>query len=246
MNPKILVIDENPLTAENIRSRLSAFAEVLVAKDAASLERFKGESLGAVVMEWSLGALEGPDLLPWVAPFKCPIFLYTRRTDVVEGGAWSKLGITKAFTHLQRAGLVISVEESVARPASPGSGSPNFLLVEDSPTVRQFVKSVLLQAFPGAETIEADDGRKALAAMKSSHISLIVTDLQMPGMDGMSFIQLLHNNTILRKKPVIVLSAAVSDETRASLAALPKVQVLTKPASPESLVAAVTQLLEMP
>ena len=71
--------------------------------------------------------------------------------------------------------------------------------------------------------------------MKHSHISLIVTDLQMPGMDGMSFIQLLRNNAILKKKPVIVLSGAVNDEIRASLGALAKVQVLTKPASPQQL-----------
>jgi CheY-like chemotaxis protein len=102
---------------------------------------------------------------------------------------------------------------------------------------------VLNQAFPGAEMIEADDGRAALAAMKSSRISLIVTDLQMPGMDGLSFVQLLRNNAVLKKKPVIVLSGAVTDDARESLGQLEKVQILAKPATPDALVGAVKSLL---
>ena len=82
-----------------------------------------------------------------------------------------------------------------------------------------------------------------MAAMKSARVSLIVTDLQMPGMDGMSFVQLLRNNAVLKRKPVLVLSGAVTDEAREGLKALDRVQVLAKPASPEALLAAIKQLL---
>jgi two-component system chemotaxis response regulator CheY len=245
MPSKILIIDENPLTAENIRSRLNAFGETLIIRDTQGLERARGESWSAIVTEWSLGPLEGAALMKELKSFQCPIFIYTHRGEIVDTSAANGLGVVKAFSHLQRAGLVIAVESATqaSRPAQAQAQGPSFLLVEDSPTIRQFVKSVLLQAFPGSEAVEADDGRKALAAMKSRHISVIITDLQMPGMDGLSFIQLLHNNAVLRNKPVVVLSAAIDDEVRASLAPLPKVQILTKPATPQQLADAVRLLL---
>jgi DNA-binding response OmpR family regulator len=62
-------------------------------------------------------------------------------------------------------------------------------------------------------------------------------------MDGLSFVQLLRNNPVLKRKPVLVLSAAVSDGAKANLAQLERVQVLLKPASPQDLVAAVKALL---
>lgn len=245
MPSKILIIDENPLTAENIRTRLKAFGETQLVQDQKGLERARADTWSAIVTEWSLGSLEGAALMKELVAFQSPIFIYTHRGEIIDTSAYKGLGATKAFSHLQRAGLVIAVESATqaSRPATAPAQGPSFLLVEDSPTVRQFVKSVLQQAFPGCEAVEADDGRKALAAMKSRHISVIITDLQMPGMDGISFIQLLHNNAVLRNKPVVVLSAAIDDEVRASLAPLPKVQILTKPATPQQLADAVRLLL---
>jgi two-component system, chemotaxis family, chemotaxis protein CheY len=246
MKPKILIIDENPLTAENIRARLSAFGDTRVVNTVFGLDKARGETWSALVTEWSLGPMEGGALIKDLQSFGCPIFIYTHRSEAVESGAFYNANVAGAFTHLQRASLVIAVESAIQEsgPPAPAKGpAPLFLLVEDSPTVRQFVKTVLLQAFPGSEAVEAEDGRQALNAMKTRQVSLIVTDLQMPGMDGMSFIQLLHNNAVLRKKPVVVLSAAVNDEVRASLKTLPKVQILTKPATPQKLADAVRLLL---
>jgi len=244
MKPKILIVDENSLTAENLSSRLASFAETAQARDLPTLEQALTGRWSAVVTAWTLGAAEGVPLIRRLVGLDCPVFLYTGRSEIVDGQAWKELGLAGAFTHLQRADLVLAVEAaSKSGPLGAGLTGPAFLLIEDSATMRQFLRSVLLQAHPEAEIIEAEDGRKALAAMKSNRVSVIITDLQMPGMDGLSFIQLLQNNAVLKRKPVLVLSGNVNDEVRASLGTLAKVQILSKPSTPQQISDAVRLLL---
>lgn len=243
MAKRVLIVDASSLAAENLKIRLSPMADVTVISDAAQVESHADQSWDLVVCDSALGGWDGTNFWSRLQPKARPVFLYTDRADLVDSGAWSSVGVAKAFTRMQRADLVLAVETLLA-PAPTASGSvPAFLLVEDSATVRHYVKQVLSQGYAGCEVIEAEDGKAALTAMKSSRVSLIVTDLQMPGMDGMSFVQLLRNNAVLKRKPVLVLSGAVTDEAREGLRALDKVQVLAKPASPEALLGAVRQLL---
>jgi two-component system chemotaxis response regulator CheY len=244
MPTRILIIDSNPLTAENLRFRLAAFGQVELLSKENELTSKLEQIWDLVVTDWTLGGLEGPALLSKLAAAGRTLFLYTENAEVVDGGVWRSLGIRNAFTHLRRADLVLAVEQALSSVTVTRSGGPlSFLLVEDSATVRQFVKTVLADSFPGSELIEAADGRTALAAMKNNRVNLIVTDLQMPGMDGLSFVQLLRNNAVLKRKPVLVLSGAVTEEAKASLAALEKISVLAKPVQPETLVSAVKNLL---
>jgi two-component system chemotaxis response regulator CheY len=249
MTQRILLINNYRLASDSLKRRLDHLGDVVVVDDAASLEKALGEDQDwdLVISEWSFGSDEGAALLSRLKPRERPVFLYTERSDVVDVGTWSIQGVQKAFTSTQRADLVLAVEDVLKKAGGSDSGSaltnPTFLLVEDSSTVRQFVKVILKSAFPESSMIEAEDGRTALAAMRSSRISLVITDLQMPGMDGLSFVQLLRNNAVLKKKPVIVLSGAVTDEARSNLASLDKVVVLGKPAQADALVNAVRSLL---
>lgn len=246
MPAKILIVDSKLLGAENLRARLSNYAQVTTVTEVSALEAALARPWDGVVTDWSLGPLNGTALFSRLSVLACPLFLYTDAIEV-EGLSLAAYGFSGLFNRLQRADLVLAVENALEKcgpsgPASVGPMAGNILLVEDSPTVRQYVKAVLQEAFPGQGLLEADDGRSALAAMKNSRVSLIITDLQMPGMDGLSFVQLLRNNPVLKRKPVLVLSGAVTEEARANLAQLEKVQVLLKPASPAALAAAVRSL----
>jgi len=244
MPTNILIIDSNPLTAENLRFRLAAHGQVEVLAQESNLAAKLEQPWDVIVSGWALGSLEGPALFFKLAAPGRALFLYTENAEVVDGGAWRNLGVRAAFTHLRRADLVLAVEQALSTVSVSRSGGPlSFLLVEDSATVRQFVKSVLQDSFPGSELVEAADGRTALAAMKNNRVNLIVTDLQMPGMDGLSFVQLLRNNAVLKRKPVLVLSGAVTEEAKASLASLEHISILAKPVRPEALVSAVKNLL---
>jgi two-component system chemotaxis response regulator CheY len=243
MPPPILIIDPNPLSAENLRTRLGQYGQVQLVHDLPALDAALAQPWQAAVTEWSVGSLSGSALFSKLAELRCPLFLFT---DAVEAEGQSSPELRAQFNRLQRADLVLAVEGVLLRSAAPSGGGSlgggSILLVEDSPTVRQFVMAILKDAFPGTDLVEATDGRSALAAMKNSRVSLIITDLQMPGMDGLSFVQLLRNNPVLKRKPVLVLSGAVSEEAKANLAQLEKVQILLKPARPEALVAAVKAL----
>lgn len=121
--------------------------------------------------------------------------------------------------------------------------APSILICEDSPVVRIYVRRTLERAFPGAILHEASDGKQGLSVMKANKVDLIVTDLQMEGMDGDSFLHLLKRNGVLAKKPVLVLSGMITQALREEYALRHDVAFLAKPASAEKLIEATQQLL---
>jgi CheY-like chemotaxis protein len=116
------------------------------------------------------------------------------------------------------------------------------LSVDDSPTAQVLLRHHLRLLMPDCEIFEAMDGRSALKALTSRAVDLIVCDLQMPGMDGGSFLQLLRHSSLLRSKPVLVVTGA-PQEAGPELLADACARVLVKPLSPESLGRGLRELL---
>lgn len=108
---------------------------------------------------------------------------------------------------------------------------PNILVCEDSVVARIWVKRALQGIYPAAKIFEAADGKTGFDVLKNQRVDLVVTDLQMEGMDGENFLRLLKRNALLGKKPVLVLSGAISSELKQEYASRPEVQFLAKPAS---------------
>ena len=81
---------------------------------------------------------------------------------------------------------------------------PSILIVDDISAVRGFVKKLISPL--NAKISEAEDGLEALQAVTASNFDLIITDYQMPKMDGASLCQQLKNNTDTQAIPVIMLS----------------------------------------
>jgi two-component system chemotaxis response regulator CheY len=115
------------------------------------------------------------------------------------------------------------------------------LIIEDSATVRLYLKKVMELAFPNAKIHEADDGRAALQTLTRGSVQLIISDLNMPRMDGRLFVQTLRKNSVLRRKPVLLFSGVKPDA--AELDEDPLVRFLLKPSDPESIVKAAMELL---
>jgi CheY-like chemotaxis protein len=124
--------------------------------------------------------------------------------------------------------------------------APSILICEDSAVVRIYVKRTLLGAYPEAKIHEAGDGKAGLDVMKANKVDLIVTDLQMEGMDGDSFLRLIKRNIVLGRKPVLVLSGMITEDIRREYAGRPEVLFLAKPATAEQLTGAVSSLLGVP
>lgn len=118
------------------------------------------------------------------------------------------------------------------------------LIIEDSSTARLFIKMSLKQAFPDANIREADDGKAALQELGRGAVQLIVSDLNMPRMDGRTFLKTLRANSVLKKKPVLMITSEDIQALRLEFAGSPHLRFLSKPATPEMIADTVQNLMD--
>jgi two-component system chemotaxis response regulator CheY len=121
------------------------------------------------------------------------------------------------------------------------------LIVDDSPVMRAFVRRVIeMSGFDMADCFEAGDGREALARLRGDWVDAILTDINMPGMDGEEFLQNLSNDEILRTIPALVISTDATEKRIARLLSIGARGYITKPFHPEDLRAGLERILGVP
>jgi two-component system chemotaxis sensor kinase CheA len=86
------------------------------------------------------------------------------------------------------------------------------LVVDDTMTVRELQRSILERAGFGVST--AADGQEALARLAERPVDLVLTDIEMPRMDGLELTAAIRRHPRLRSLPVIVITSRGSDEDR--------------------------------
>ena len=118
-----------------------------------------------------------------------------------------------------------------------------FLIVEDSPTMRQLI-SFCLKRFRNARIIEAVDGADGLKKLGESKVDLILTDINMPVMDGLKFVSIVRQSAKLSKIPIIIITTEGADEDREKGMALGANAYLTKPIQSSQLVRTISELLQ--
>jgi two-component system chemotaxis response regulator CheY len=83
----------------------------------------------------------------------------------------------------------------------------NVLIVDDSPAMRSFIRRVLdLSGFDVGTYAEASNGEEALEVLRSQWLDVVLTDINMPKMDGEQFLRCLEADDVLRAIPVLVVS----------------------------------------
>ncbi len=85
----------------------------------------------------------------------------------------------------------------------------NVLVVDDEDLIRQIISMILKSA--GYKVIEAVNGLDALSKMTDRKFGLVITDIRMPGMDGIEFIKQLRSESEHRLVPIIMLTSGFSD-----------------------------------
>ncbi len=81
------------------------------------------------------------------------------------------------------------------------------LIVDDSAAIRKILHRVLVQAdVPLGRVIEAGDGLEALEALKTQKVGLILSDINMPNMDGLQFLSAVKANDAVKNVPVIMVT----------------------------------------
>jgi CheY-like chemotaxis protein len=127
----------------------------------------------------------------------------------------------------------------------PPARGCTILMIEDSATMRRILRRLFEREMPDAKIIEAAEGRAALREMTRCRADLIITDLQMPGMDGRSFIGALRSNQTLRRKNVLVLSSDDVSDMRRLYADDAGILFLPKPSTPAEILRAARVLLRV-
>jgi len=115
------------------------------------------------------------------------------------------------------------------------------LIVDDSISLRQVVSIALSNA--GYEVIEACDGQDALAKLTGQKIHLMISDVNMPNMDGLSFLKAVRQHPTYKFTPVIMLTTEAGEERKKEGQAAGARAWVVKPFRPEQLLVAVSKLI---
>ena len=114
------------------------------------------------------------------------------------------------------------------------------LTVDDSPSMRALLRSALTAR--GYLVEAAEDGVDGIARMRALNPDLVITDINMPNMDGFQFIEAARGIDAFRGLPILVLSTEFSDEKKARARAAGATGWITKPFDPEKLGAAIRRV----
>lgn len=115
------------------------------------------------------------------------------------------------------------------------------LVVDDSMSIRQVVSIALKGA--GYDVIEACDGKDALAKMTGQKIHLIISDVNMPNMDGITFLKQVKASPKYKFTPVIMLTTEAGKDKMAEGKAAGAKAWVVKPFQPPQMLDAVAKLV---
>lgn len=115
------------------------------------------------------------------------------------------------------------------------------LSVDDSASIRQMVAFTLKAA--GYEVLEAVDGQDGLAKAKSKTVDLILTDQNMPKMDGLTLIKALRGLPQYKATPILMLTTESSDAMKTQGKAAGATGWLVKPFDPQKLLEVVKKVI---
>ncbi len=115
------------------------------------------------------------------------------------------------------------------------------LVVDDSTSMRQMVAFTLQTA--GFETLEGANGVEALSVSENANVDLVITDLNMPEMDGITLIKELRNRPSFKFTPILLLTTESQDAKKLEGKAAGATGWMVKPFNPDQLMAVVKKVV---
>ncbi|AWU94383.1 response regulator [Azospirillum melinis] len=114
------------------------------------------------------------------------------------------------------------------------------MTVDDSRTMRDMVSFTLRGA--GYDVVEAADGQQAMSAIATNKVDLVITDLNMPVMDGLTLIRKLRAIPAHRTLPILMLTTEADESKKAEGRAAGATGWIVKPFNPDKLVSVVQKV----
>ena len=125
------------------------------------------------------------------------------------------------------------------------SATYSCLVVEDSPMMRQLLV-LALSRLKNLKVTEADDGVDGLRKLAGGKFDIIITDINMPIMDGLKLVRRVRLDPTHKDVPIVVITTEASEEDRGRAMALGANAYITKPIVAQVVIAKVRELLKMP
>lgn len=120
--------------------------------------------------------------------------------------------------------------------------SKTVLVVDDSASLRQVVAIALKGG--GYDVVEAGDGQDALGKLDGRKINLIISDVNMPRMDGITFVKEVKKLPAYKFTPIIMLTTESQESKKAEGQAAGAKAWVVKPFKPDQMLAAVAKLVQ--
>lgn len=118
------------------------------------------------------------------------------------------------------------------------------LIVEDSEASRDYLATAVA-SFDGVEVVATDRGFEALKLLPLHRFDLIITDIQMPDINGLELINFVKKNPNYRNTPLFIVTAEGREQDRARGLALGASEYLVKPVKAEDLVELLRRYLQL-
>ncbi|HEX9500566.1 MAG TPA: response regulator [Thermoanaerobaculia bacterium] len=119
------------------------------------------------------------------------------------------------------------------------------LVVEDSPSMRSYVVNIIESGPDDVEIVEAENGFEALKTLPHHKFDAILTDINMPDINGLELVSFLKNHPVYKTIPIMVISTESTAEDRSRAEALGAEEYLVKPFEARELVAKLRKLLKV-
>lgn len=116
------------------------------------------------------------------------------------------------------------------------------LIAEDSPTMRSLIVSTIA-ALGDFEIVEAANGFEALRILPREKVDLVITDINMPDINGLELVSFIKGNANYKATPLFIISTEGSERDREKGLSLGADAYLTKPFSPQELQALIVRFL---
>lgn len=115
------------------------------------------------------------------------------------------------------------------------------LTVDDSPTILSMLNHVLKEA--GFDVVQAVDGQKGLDAMQGEEFDVVITDINMPVMDGIEFIKKVRASGANKSLPILILTTESSPEKRNQGREAGGTGWIVKPFDPQKLISVIHRVV---
>ena len=248
----ILIVDETQDSRRLLAIRLEGLGfKVLEAENPVQVQSvLRHEKVDIAVTEWALPGWNSETPLYTLNPAQRPVILFTDREPSTLPCFPGRSGPKAVISKKKRSELIElltamrnPVSESMASMRATFFGGKRILLVEDSTAVRHFIKRTIGERNPNWAVSEAVNSVEAIMETTHKPVDVVVLDLEIPGMDGPSFVHVMREKSPnMRHKPVVALIPCGRRDLRETFRGDPQILFLPKPVTASQVVETVESL----